>query len=186
MLRRRTLLISASVLAVVALGFSVLSYQWFVSPTEQEPGTADVIYVLGGGGDRVEYALELLRDGVSSTNTIVFSSEYLPRGRIWSAQPCNRRPTPDVPEQTRFECIEADPSTTRGEARLLAELVEDRGWESVVVVASTDQVTRARRLIDRCWDGDVRLTSVPHDQALPFRIAYEWGATIKATFLQGC
>ncbi|MEM9468374.1 MAG: YdcF family protein [Actinomycetota bacterium] len=179
---RRVLTVMVALVVVAGVAFTILSYRWFVNPTEQEPESADVIYVLGGGGPRMEYAVELVREGVS--NRVVFSSTYL--GRVWAATPCNRRPVADVPSGTIFECLEADPSTTRGEAQLLAELAEDRGWERVIVVASTDQVTRARRLIERCWDGEALFTSVSHDQPTAYRVAYEWGASIKATFLRGC
>ena len=184
MSRRRLLRVLAVSTVVGAMLFAALSYVWFVDPTRDDPGTADVIYVLGGGGDRVPYAVDLVRDGVAST--VVFSSVFVEDFNVWAARPCNGRPPRNLPEDTVFECLEADPGTTRGEAQLLAELVEERGWESVVVVASTDQVTRARRLIERCWDGDVRFVSVPHHQAVPIRVAYEWGASIKATFLRGC
>lgn len=174
----------AAVLAIGGLVVAALSYRWFVNPTRDDPGTADAIYVLGGGGGRVEHALDLLRSGVSLH--IVFSSAWVDEQNVWSARPCNNKPTPDIPDGTVFECIEADPATTRGEAQLLAELAEERSWDTVVIVASTDQVTRARRLMERCWDGDMRFTSVAHDQAVPIRVAYEWGASIKATFLRGC
>ena len=116
----------------------------------------------------------------------MFSSVYVEEFNVWAARPYNGRPPRNLPQDTVFECLEADPGTTRGEAQLLAELVEERGWKSVVVVASTDQVTRARRLIERCWDGDIRFVSVPHHQAVPIRVAYEWGASIKATLFRGC
>ena len=181
---RRVLTALSAVVVLGGLVFATLSYRWFINPSEQEPGTADVVYVLGGGGSRVDLALDLVRDGVA--DRIVFSSSYVASQGVWAATPCNQVATPDMPRGTIFECYEADPGTTRGEAQLLADMADERGWESVVVVASTDQVTRARRLIDRCWDGEVKMTSVPHDQLVLARVAYEWGAGIKATFLRGC
>ena len=170
--------------AVAALLFAGLSYVWFVSPSEQVPDQADAIFVLGGGGDRVRHAVDLLREGVS--DTVVFSSVFVASEGVWAARPCNSVRPRNVPEDAVFECFHADPATTRGEAQLLRALAVERGWERVVVVASTDQVTRARRLIERCWDGELLITSVPHDQALPLRIVYEWGAGLKATIIRGC
>ena len=66
------------------------------------------------------------------------------------------------------------------------DLAPEHGWETVVVVASTDQITRARRLIERCWDGDARFTGPDHDDPWPIRALYEWGAGIKATLLRSC
>ena len=179
--RRRAAL---STLAIALVVGSVLTERWFLSPRKDDPGTADAIFVLGGGGDRVEFAVDLVRAGVA--NEVVFASKFIDDHEVWVAAPCNtQRPHP-VPDDATFECHEPDPSTTRGEGRLLRELAENRGWETVVVVASTDQITRARRLIERCWDGDLRLTGPDHSEPWPIRAVYEWGAGIKATLLRSC
>lgn len=179
--RRRILL--STLVALVVFG-GVLTERWFVHPRTDDPGTADAIFVLGGGGDRVEFALDLVRDGVATD--VVFASPFVESQGVWAAAPCNAARPRDVPDAATFACHEPDPGTTRGEARLLRDLAAEHGWETVVVVASTDQITRARRLIDRCWDGEVRLTGPDHDDPWPVRALYEWGAGIKATFLRGC
>lgn len=172
------------VLALLIVLLAVLTERWFVHPHKDDPGVADAIFVLGGGGDRVPYALDLVRDGVATE--VVFASSFVEELDVWAARPCNTARTRRVPETTTFECFEPDPGTTRGEARLLRDLADERGWTSVVVVASTDQVTRARRLIGRCWSGDVRITGPDHHDPWPVRALYEWGAGIKATFVRGC
>lgn len=178
--------------AVVVLVGAALTDRWFVRPDLDDPGppgSADAIFVLGGGGDRVPYGVDLARTGVATE--VVFASPFVdgqgPNGSgVWAARPCNTPPRRGIPDGVTFECVEPDPATTRGEARLLADLADERGWETVVVVVSTDQVTRARRLIGRCWDGELRVTAVDHDQAWPIRAVYEWGAGMKATLLRGC
>jgi len=180
----RPLRISLASLAVLIVVVGVLTERWFVNPRTDDPGTADAIFVLGGGGARVDYALDLVRDGVA--DDVVFASAFVDARQRWVVRPCNDARPEHVPDAAVIECIEPSPGSTRGEARLLRDLADDRGWESVVVVASTDQITRARRLIGRCWDGDVRLVGPPHDQAWPARAAYEWGAGLKATVLRGC
>lgn len=179
---RRRVAIGLAVLAVVSVGF--LTNRWFVNPTTEDPGRADAIFVLGGGGNRVQYAVDLARDGVASE--VVFASPFVEDEGVWAARPCNTRRPRGVPDETTFECFEPDPGTTRGEAQMLGEMAEARDWETVVVVVSTDQVTRARRLIERCWDGEVRMVDVDHDQAWWRRAVYEWGAGLKATFVRGC
>jgi uncharacterized SAM-binding protein YcdF (DUF218 family) len=179
--RRRIVLLTLAGLIVV---FGVLTERWFVNPGVDDPGTADAIFVLAGGGERVDYALDLARDGVATE--VVFASVFVESEGVWAARPCNAiRPT-NIPDEVVFECAEPDPATTRGEARLLRDLADDKGWETVVVVASTDQITRARLLIGRCWDGEVRLSGPSHDQPWPIRALYEWGAGLKATLLRGC
>ncbi len=179
--RRRLALLFVAVAVVV---IAVLTERWFVHPRTDDPGTADAVFVLGGGGDRIGLAVDLARQGVSTD--IVFAAVYVEDQLVWSTRPCNHYRPPDVPETAVFRCAQPDPLTTRGEARLLADLADQEGWDEVVVVASTDQITRARRLISRCWDGEVRMVSVDHSDPWPIRALYEWGASVKATFLRAC
>ena len=183
---RRRILLSTLAALLVAGGIvgGVLTDRWFVHPRTDDPGTADAIFVLGGGGNRVDYALDLVRDGVATE--VVFASPFVAEEGVWAAAPCNAVRPSGVPPAATFTCREPDPGTTRGEARLLRDLAVEQGWETVVVVASTDQITRARRLIARCWDGEVRLTGPDHDDPWPVRVLYEWGAGVKATLLRGC
>lgn len=171
-------------IAALVLLVGLLTNRWFVNPATDDPGTADAIFVLGGGGNRVQYAVDLVRRGVAEH--AVFASSYVEDERVWAARPCNTRRPPDVPDTAVFECFEPDPGTTRGEAQLLRDLAEERGWETVVVVVSTDQVTRARRLIERCWDGEIRIVDVDHHDPWWRRAIYEWGAGLKATVVRGC
>ncbi len=179
--RRRIVLLSVAALVLV---FGLLTERWFVHPRVDAPGTADAIFVLGGGGDRVGLALDLARDGVATD--VVFASIFVESQDVWAARPCNSVRPRRVPDDTVFRCFQPDPTTTRGEARLLRDLAADEGWEVVVVVASTDQITRARRLIQRCWDGEVRLVGTDHSDPWPVRALYEWGATLKTALFRDC
>lgn len=179
--RRRILI---ALLGLIVLIFAVLTERWFVNPDQDDPGTADAIFVLDGGGDRIGFTLDLVRSGVATD--AVFAAPFLTDRGLWAARPCNNVRPADVPEAATFRCFEPEPATTRGEAQLLATLAEENGWETVVVVASTDQTTRARRLIERCWDGEIRVTGPDHDHPWPVRALYEWAAGLKATFLRGC
>ena len=179
--RRKVIL---GTLAAVLLVAGVMTERWFVHPRIDEPGTADAVFVLGGGGNRVEFAVDLARDGVAKD--IVFASSFVESQNVWAARPCNSRRPQNVPDDTVFRCFEPDPGTTQGEARLLRDLAIAEGWQTVVVVASTDQITRARRLISRCWDGEVRMTGPDHFDPWPVRAVYEWGASLKATFVRAC
>jgi uncharacterized SAM-binding protein YcdF (DUF218 family) len=180
--RRRRITLAS--LAVLVLAVGVLTQRWFVDPRTDDPGVADAIFVLGGGGPRVDYAIDLVRRGVS--NEVVFASPFVEEEGVWAARPCNAIRPEGIADDVLIGCVEPDPGTTRGEARLLRDLADERGWRTVVVVASTDQITRARRLIGRCWDGEARFVGPPHEQPWPVRAIYEWGAGLKATVLRGC
>jgi uncharacterized SAM-binding protein YcdF (DUF218 family) len=91
----------------------------------------------------------------------------------------------DHPYQT--VCFDPQPRTTRGEARFVADLARRQGWRRIVLVATDEQATRASKLVERCWDGDVRVAAVSSGRSRPLRIAYEWAATVRALFSRrGC
>lgn len=167
-------------LVVIAV-FGWLSYELFGDPTIDGPGQADAVVMLAGGGRRLERVVDLVNVGV--TDTVVLASAWTPP--VWSARPCNSGPSP-FPDGTRILCFQPDPSTTRGEARFVADLADREGWDRVVVVASTDQVTRARMLFERCWDGQLAFVDVDHSQPFPVRVVYEWAAMAKAVVNSGC
>lgn len=170
-------------LAVAGVIFLVVTWRLFISPAGDDLAgvRADAVVVFDGGGPRVEEALRLVIDeGVSDTLII------------------SRNTEPGLPFQAHFElcdndnpipvqCFQPEPRTTRGEAQYVAALAEEEGWETIVLVASTDQMVRARMMIERCWDGEVLVTDVWHNQWAPLRAVYEWGAMLKAfTINRGC
>jgi uncharacterized SAM-binding protein YcdF (DUF218 family) len=173
--------IAAGALFVVVIVFGWLTIALFASPDVDDPGQADAIVLLAGGGLRVPKAIELAEQGVA--DTVVMASEWRPP--VWSKSACNTARNP-FPREVRILCFDPDPSTTRGEARFIADLAEDQGWSRLVVVASTDQVTRARMLLERCWDGDLAFVGVNHSQPFPVRAVYEWAALAKAWVNRGC
>ena len=94
-----------------------------------------------------------------------------------------KNPAPDF----RTICFDPDPHTTRGEARFIAKMAKKYGWHSIIVVASTDQITRANMLVDRCWHGHVYMVDVASKRPVLFNLAYETGAIFKALlWRRGC
>ena len=182
MSRRRKIVLGSLVAALVVGGLA--TDRWIVHPRIDDPGRADAIVVLGGGGKRTEYALDLARAGVAAE--VIFASAYVEEQGVWSAMPCNSIRPPHLPDAVTFECFEPDPPTTKGEVRQIAAFAEASGWDTIVVVASKDQISRARLLLGRCWDGEARFTGPPHSQPWPIRAVYEWAATAKAQVLRGC
>lgn len=146
-------------------------------PSTDTPEDVDAIIMLGGGGDRLGRALELIEDDVAPT--LVVSSPlrpalpYQPLGRF-----C------EDPHDFEVICFDPQPETTRGESQFIAMLARSRGWDDVAVVVSTDQVTRARLLFDRCWSGNVQMVATSHDQPAVWRAIYEWGALSRALLVR--
>lgn len=161
--------------------FAASSYRLFLEPSVDAPTPADAVVMLGGRGPRGDEALKLLNEGYA--DTVAFSAPYDEDTGVWDMKPCN----PGLqPVDGQVVCFEADPATTQGEVRAIVDLAAERGWTHIIVVASKDQVTRGRILFDRCWEGDADFVGVSPPDPL-FRLAYEWGATVKAlTIKRGC
>ncbi len=117
---------------------------------------ADAIFVLGGGAyERYPYALELAL--LDFAPRVVMSN---PRGSrdIWMTDLCGSQRY-DFP----ITCFEPTPSTTRGEAQELRRLAHLYGWKRVIVVTSVPHISRARFILDRCFDGELVMASSPED-----------------------
>lgn len=170
---------------VVVVGLAVASIPLFVDPDVDEPRAVDAVVVLAGGGNREDPAVSLVEQGYA--DVVMFSDPGRADLQFTANQYCNSRNALRVPEGVEQICFDPDPGTTQGEVRAIAAMAAERGWTSVMMVASTDQVSRARRLLERCWDGEIVMVGVDHDQPVPLRIAYEWGATLKSyTISRGC
>jgi uncharacterized SAM-binding protein YcdF (DUF218 family) len=147
---------------VVAVATAVL----FVFPADDEPARVDAVVVLAGGDHRLDEALRLVRSGVAPVLAISAGRDAdWPEANRLCGQ---RRPF-------RVVCFDAEPFSTRGEARWTAGAAAARGWDSVAVVTSDYHVLRSRMLFERCLRA--RVAVVGADPPLgngAFGIALEW------------
>ena len=118
---------------------------------DEVPETADAVVALGGSEARVELAQRLAAETgahlVLSAGSIDFGQ------RVGLA--CDVDAT----------CLRPDPDTTIGEARGMADLAEERGWQTVVVATSAFHANRSRLVFEQCLD-DVAVAGAP-DPASP-------------------
>jgi hypothetical protein len=176
--RRRRWIVMLALVGVIAGAFAWTTNRLVISPHLEPLEKADAIVVLGGPGDRYRRGTELAREGWAPL--LVLSN-------------------PDGPPHTGFQpcrgqaagvetiCFDPNPGTTQGEARAIRDLVAQRGLHKIIVVATTDQVTRARMIIGRCYSGELIMAAANNPQPLLFKIAYQWAGTIKAlTINRGC
>ena len=78
-----------------------------------------------------------------------------------------------------------DPSTTRGEARGVARLAEERGWHRILVVTSTYHVLRAGLIFRRALRGRVDVVGCGYDRRrLPRDLAFESAKLLLALTLR--
>ncbi len=173
--RRRWLWLSLGAVAVVVT-LIISTLRLFVFPTLDPPAKADAIVALGGVDGGLERALTLSREGYAPTLAVSVSVST-PDSWCPSAA--------EAGAGVRVICFRPEPFTTQGEGREIRLLAGRDGWRKVIVVARRTQATRARLRVDRCFHGDVQLEapSMPA-RALPYNIAYEWGALVKALVLQ--
>jgi uncharacterized SAM-binding protein YcdF (DUF218 family) len=176
----------ALAMAVVATGvLAGVARRRFVDPPwvhRAAPAPADAVAMFGGGGPRFPMAVGLVEDGVAGT--LMVSDPNDPAagaGRTMFEVFC------DGAHPYEALCFDPAPRTTRGEARAVAAMARERGWQRVVLVTTTEQAARARMLLRRCWDGDIDVVVVADDRGTAFAVLYETAATLRALGLRrGC
>jgi len=131
--------------AIVATVGALATARLFVWPPSDAPTSADAVVVLSGDhGERLARALILLGAGVA--RTLVYD------GAPDSTQ---ARELCEKPQGFEVVCLRPDPDNTRAEAYAAGRLALNRDWKTVVVVTSTQHVTRAGLLFRRCVDATV-------------------------------
>lgn len=137
-----------------------LGVRWTVLPATVEPDRvepADAVVVFAGSFERLPVALELMAAGRAPVLV-------LPNGNRdgWpeANRLCQGRSAGAIATvgDHRFEvtCPVPDPVTTRGEARAIAALAAERGWDSLIAVTSTYHIARAEMLLERCFPGRIQ------------------------------
>ncbi len=171
--------------AVAVLTFGFFTHRWILAPSTvavDDVGDADaVVLFVGGRGERLETATELVEAGVAPV--LVIPNGTVRRGAV-TGLPCD--------SLQRFEllCPKTASDDTRGEARVIADLAVERGWDRLVMVTSTYHVTRAELLLDRCFDGDIVAVEASPSLSvvdLGQRVSHEWLGLVQAHVLRrGC
>jgi uncharacterized SAM-binding protein YcdF (DUF218 family) len=151
----------------------------FIWPDVDSIGQVDAVVLFAGGrGERLALAEGLMEDGVASELVV-------PNGLAVGWPQGNRACTEDRPYNVH--CLRPDPDTTVGEARAIAELASSESWDSLLVVTSSYQLSRAALLLDRCFDGEVLTAKAQPDLAWRewgSRVAHEWLAWSRAIVVQ--
>lgn len=179
---RRTVWRAVTLGAVLTVVVASVSARLFVWPSTDVPQQADaVVLFVGGRGERLALAERLMAAGVAPN--LVIPNGTAPE---W---PAGNRACSDV-RPYQVHCPRPHPDTTRGEARTIAALAKEKGWRRIVAVTSSYQLSRARLLLGRCFDGDVLSARAHPDLSAPAwarRIGHEWFAWTDAmTLARSC
>jgi len=147
----------------------------FVFPARGMPAHVSAVVMFDGPGDssRLATALRLAREHRASALVISMGT--------WQSGIGCPPPVRDI----KLICFNPSPATTQGEAEFFGRLARQHRWESLALVTVAAQGTRARLRLSRCFPGKIYVVtaSLPAAQ-WPYELAYEWGATFKALFLQ--
>ncbi|MEM9654734.1 MAG: YdcF family protein [Actinomycetota bacterium] len=179
MSRRRILGASGAVLGLLTIVFAWLTYAWFLSPAVDEPQQADAVIMHGGGrGERLAVALDLIDQDLAPVLVLV-------NGLQWS-KGIDLCLSEDQPVE--IVCPGNVPNT-RGEAREIQALAEERAWDTIILVTSDYHITRASNLVGRCFDGTIY--RVAAENQFPLRrevhaIAREWAGTGRNLVFRDC
>jgi uncharacterized SAM-binding protein YcdF (DUF218 family) len=164
---------------VIALVLAAATFRFFVKPSVRLPKRADAVVVLSGTWEtRLLEGMRLVENGVAPELVFVGRSDSPTATEV-----CNG----SRELRANVTCLRPDPDTTRTEVREAARLANREGWRSLVLVTSTFHVTRARLLLDRCFDG--RVDSVGTDlpagiHLTPRLLLREWGGLAQAAVLK--
>ncbi|MBP2194434.1 uncharacterized SAM-binding protein YcdF (DUF218 family) [Nocardia goodfellowii] len=176
-LRCTVLLLIALVTAVLAaVGVPV-----YIHPQTDPLRPADAIVVLGGTAyERFDLGLDLARQG------------YAPQLLI-SRSTGNDDTVMDKYCAGQFDfavhCFIPDPWTTDGEAREIRRRAAQFGWRHLIVITYTPHVSRARYIVDKCFDGELTMVASPSASGVKF---WTWmyirqsGGYIRAFLHRGC
>lgn len=173
----RRFAIIASAMSLLFVVLVICGVQVYARPEREEPTRSDVIFVIGPIEQwRLDLASEYLDEGLSDALVISYG-EY------------HKLPECEEPQVATVICHEPDPYTTRGETRYLAQLMEENGWTSAMVITTTPHVARTRLLMDSCVPGHV--TVIGRSTGLGvgdwiYQFWYQTAAFIKLALDPGC
>jgi uncharacterized SAM-binding protein YcdF (DUF218 family) len=177
---RRFTLRRALVIAIVTVivAFCTISARLFVFPAMGMPARVDAIVVLGGTGNRLDLGMRLASEDRAPYLVLSLGLPWVPPGICRGGHAGH----------ARVICFRPSPDTTQGEAEGASRIARRRGWRSMVVVTTRDQVWRARLRFARCYSGRLYGLGAPVAwDEWPYAIAYQWLGTIKAEIAQrGC
>ncbi len=161
-----------AVAAAMVVAFGLITARLFVWPAQGMPARVSAIVMLAGPGNRLPVALQLARE--HRAPVLVIS-----QGQHGYGGPC-----PSATPGVKLICFDPNPGNTRGEAEFVGRLATKYRWDSLVLVTTRAQDTRARVIVGRCFSGSIYvMTGALPLGNWPYQIAYEWGALFKALVL---
>ena len=170
MLRRALIVVAVLFAAWLAVAIAL-----FVVHHDDRPAKADAVVVLQGSTTRLPLGYRLVQEGYAPLLLVSRGSRLELEHRLCDGE------TP-----LRVICFSA--TSTRGEARIVSRIAHERKLRSLDVVTSQFHVFRARRIFERCYDGQLHMVGAPQTWwRVPKQLVME---SVKlgyqSTFARGC
>jgi uncharacterized SAM-binding protein YcdF (DUF218 family) len=171
-----------AILACLITAFAALGVRLYVYPQIDQLRRADAILILSGPHhDRYPFGLELAEQGWAPNLVI---SNPSGAGDRWVTRVC-AAPHPKF----TVHCFAPDPATTKGEGRELRRLAAQYGWHTVIVVTFRPHVSRARYILEQCFDGDLVMVASPTPVSTlrwSFEFLYQSAGYARSLLQPGC
>lgn len=154
----------------------------YVYPQVDPLRHADAILILGGAGyRRYPFGFDLGMQGWAPT--VVVSNPHGSKDRWLTGYCATPHPAFDL------HCFVPEPPTTKGEAQELRRLARQYGWHTVIVVTFRPHISRARFILEQCFNGDLVMVASPTHISTarwPFEYFYQTAGYVRAVLQPGC
>lgn len=155
----------------------------FVLPHQQSLRHADAIVTLAPAGSRLPVAEEAFNEGISDALWISYFPDDTSGGSQADAanDACDKR----SPHANVTTCFTPRSDDTIGEARMVAELVENSSVNSLIIATNVSHSARAKFLFKKILPSDVEVQMLMVEEQgnfyhIAYRMIYESGAFVKA------
>jgi hypothetical protein len=176
-IRRAVVSVCLLLIAAVIGGLPV-----YVRPQIDQLRRADAILILGGAyHGRYSFGFDLASKGWAPT--VVVSNPNGPEDP-WLTQVCA---TPQA--RPNLRCFIPDPPSTKGEGQELRRLAAQYHWRTVIVVTFRPHISRARFILEHCFDGDLIMVASPARISVlrwAFEYVYQTVGYVRAALQPGC
>jgi uncharacterized SAM-binding protein YcdF (DUF218 family) len=165
----------ARLLAFLLAVWLVWAFVLFVVHHDDRPGHVDAVVVLQGSKTRLPLGYRRMQEGDAPLIVISRGSGQKLEDRL-----CDGK--------TPFRAVCFRATSTRGEAREVARIAQERDLKSVEVVTSQFHVYRAEQIFERCYHGELRMIGAPqHWWLLPrYMLSESAKLAYQAAFARGC
>jgi uncharacterized SAM-binding protein YcdF (DUF218 family) len=164
-------------LAAICILFGAMTWVYVFPRADIVPAHADAVLVLGPATEaRTALGRDLVASGVAETLVVsVWWADYIVPPGERDVRVCDDTSISVI-------CFVAIPETTSGEGNVLSKLAAVHGWKDVIVITQTPHLERARLILGRCWNGQVRMISSGEPTTLGswiFQYAYQTAGYLK-------